>query len=181
MKKSVYTEHLLENEEVHFETEQHLFTRLSLHILLFIGILAATVFLDNTLRGTFDIHPTPTWIFFLIIGPSGTYILYVIIWQLLLTRRGLVFTNQRILFFHNDIFSHSVRVIPYEYIIEYQLAENFISNYFGYATLRLQMFEGKEELFRSYIDLYQCEPILNEHVLHKKNMGAMKTHVEYEE
>lgn len=158
-----YKKHLYPNEKVLLITERHSVKRLPIHI-------AVVIFVAGIATGLYSILYTLEALTVLlgitiILWAMCLLFAYFLAWTLLLERRGLVFTDGRLMIFEHDAFSRSHRIIPYERIEEATIKENFFSHIFGYGDLRLVIHEEEREaIFKGYTELTQLETIISEYI-----------------
>lgn len=158
-----YKKHLYPNEKVLLITERHYVKRLPIHSVVVIFVVGIVLALYSVL---YVLHALTVVLGFLvIIWAVSVLSAYFLAWTLLLERRGLVFTDGRLIIFEHDAFSRSHRIIPYERIEEATVKENFFSHIFGYGDLRLVIHEEDQDaIFKGYTGLLQLEDIISDYI-----------------
>lgn len=158
-----YKQHLYPNEEVLLVTERHSIKRLPMHIVFVLFAVGMAVVIFGGLYNL-EIFNTVYWV----LGAFWIMCLvclYFLAWNLLLERRGLVFTDQRLMIFEHDAFSRSHRIIPYERIEEATVKENFFGHIFGYGDVRLVIHEeDAASVFKGYTGLLALEGIISKYI-----------------
>ncbi|MBU0731953.1 PH domain-containing protein [Patescibacteria group bacterium] len=161
IKEYFYKNHLLPDEKVLFITEMTFLTRLPFHIFFLIIFMAIGYLIGHWLTGQWLFNTLQ--IIIISVVPLLLFGGYLIIWRMLLVRRGLILTDKRILHFDNDLFSRHIQSVPYNKITEFDLSENFMGSFFGFGNVTISVYEMNKDIhFNHFMHVGKIEKILTQ-------------------
>jgi len=173
IKPCFYEPHLLEGEKVLYRTQKHTVTRAYNHILFFITAIGTTSVLGYFFTEQFQVLYTSVA---LVIFQLLLFGIHLWIWRILLVRRGLVFTDRRIILFESYFFSGTISSIVYDQIAEFTLQQSVLGKWLGFGSIWVRLSDQNKEIdFMDYEYAATIERILNERVLMPQTGTVKKT------
>lgn len=163
LQSHLYNSLLQPGEKVLLVTDRHWIKRLPAHYIMCVGIILFAVGLYLRLGG----HESWNSLVTLLLGVwvFGVIALYFLSWSFMLSRRGLVLTNFRLLHFSQHALSRSNFIIPYRGIEESDINESFFSHWFGYGDWDVIVHENKDVIsFKGYAHIKEIEQIINHYM-----------------
>lgn len=166
IKECFYQPHILESERVILRTQKHGITRLYNHLLFILTAVIGTSILGYFFTEEFQLYYANAA---LIIFQLLLFVAHLLMWRALLIRRGIVFTDQRLIIFENAFFSGTVSSIVYRQIAEFEFQQSFFGRWLHYGTFTIKLSDQNKAVnLLDYEYPEEMEKILNEYVLLKK-------------